>query len=75
MKKDLNDVASKLNLRLQRINSEIYVYSSTTDEWYIEEFNGKLLLYHKNIRGNRSELRHFHKQKEYRYINYIKVLN
>lgn len=73
------NVAEKLGLKANWISDELHVYSDIgyTQEWFLEQKDGKLILRHKNTRGNKNALKHEHKQTVYKTTNknaYIKAL-
>jgi hypothetical protein len=58
--------AEQMKLRAEWIADKLYVYSGIDDEWYMYEDSGKLILKHKNKKGNKHDLRHEHIQKIYK---------
>jgi len=64
-KEKILDKALSLGLRAKWINDNLYVYSNYIDEWYVNEIDNKLVLHHKNLRGNSKISKHYHIQREY----------
>jgi hypothetical protein len=64
--KELIKKAEKMKLRAEWIGDKLYVYSGIDDEWFMYEDKGKLILKHKNKKGNKHDLRHEHIQKIYK---------
>lgn len=57
--------AENLGLRAKWVNDNLYVCSNYIDEWYINEVDNKLVLHHKNLKGNPKISKHYHIQREY----------
>ena len=75
MEKDkIIEKARQYGLRADWAGENLYIYSNYIDEWYISTEDNKLVLHHKNLRGNSQVSKHYHIQKEYRVDEYDKAL-
>lgn len=76
---DYDDVikkASELGLRVKWISNGVLYVNSALQEWYIEPFEGKYVLRHKNTKG-KNQTNHYHIQKTCKrkyYNNYCEAL-